>query len=65
LEDRELRTVVWSTVMALLRGAHVSRFPKHRSFGKGLPLIVVYGAVILALLEGTPLNLSARLDVRY
>jgi len=51
--------------MALLRGAHVSRFPKHRSFGKGLPLIVVYGAVILALLEGTPLNLSARLDVRY
>jgi len=59
LEDRELRIVVWSTVMALLRGAHVSRFPKHRSFGKDLPLIVVYGAVILALLEGRKSHIAS------
>ena len=32
--------------------AHVSRFPNRRSFGKDLQLIVVYGAVILAFLEG-------------
>ena len=31
--------------------AHVGRFP-NRSFGKDLQLIVVYGAVILAFLEG-------------
>ena len=37
--------------MTLLRVAHVSRFPNH-SFGKTLHLIVVYGAVILAFIEG-------------
>jgi DNA-binding IclR family transcriptional regulator len=31
--------------------AHVGRFP-NRSFGKDLQLIVIYGAVILAFLEG-------------
>jgi hypothetical protein len=35
----------------LLRLAHVCRFP-NRIFGKDLQLIVVYGAVILAFLEG-------------
>jgi predicted transcriptional regulator len=52
LEHRELRIVYWSTLITLLRMAHVSRFPNRRSFGKDLQLIVVYGAVILALLEG-------------
>ena len=51
-EHRELRIVYWSTLITLLRMAHVSRFPNRRSFGKDLQLIVVYGAVILALLEG-------------
>jgi hypothetical protein len=51
LEHRELRIVYWSTLITLLRVAHVSRFP-NRSFGKDLQLIVVYGAVILAFLEG-------------
>jgi hypothetical protein len=51
LEHRELRIVYWSTLITLLRGAHASRFP-NRSFGKDLQLILVYGAVILAFLEG-------------
>jgi hypothetical protein len=51
LEHRELRIVYWSTVITLLRVAHVGRFP-NRSFGKDLQLIIVYGAVILAFLEG-------------
>jgi predicted transcriptional regulator len=51
LEDRELRIIYWRTLMTLLRVAHVSRFPNH-SFGKTLHLIVVYGAVILAFIEG-------------
>jgi hypothetical protein len=51
LEHRELRIVYWSTLITLLRLAHVGRFP-NRSFGKDLELIVVYGAVILAFLEG-------------
>jgi hypothetical protein len=51
VEDRELRIIYWRTVMSLLRVAHVSRFP-NRSFGKDLQLIVVYGSVILAYLEG-------------
>jgi IclR helix-turn-helix domain len=51
LEHRELRIVYWSTLITLLRVAHVGRFP-NRSFGKDLQLIVVYGAVILAFLEG-------------
>jgi hypothetical protein len=51
LEQRELRIVYWSTVITLLRVAHVGRFP-NRSFGKDLQLIIVYGAVILAFLEG-------------
>ena len=51
VEHRELRIVYWSTLITLLRMAHVGRFP-NRSFGKDLQLIVVYGAVILALLEG-------------
>ena len=52
VEHRELRIVYWSTLITLLRVAHVSRFPNRRSFGKDLQLIVVYGAVILAFLEG-------------
>jgi hypothetical protein len=36
---------------SLLRVAHAGRFP-NRSFGKDLQLILVYGAVILAFLEG-------------
>ena len=51
LEHRELRIVYWSTLITLLRVAHAGRFP-NRSFGKDLQLIVVYGAVILAFLEG-------------
>ena len=51
LEDRELRVIYWRTLITLLRVAHVSRFP-NRSFGKDLQLIVVYGAVILAVIEG-------------
>jgi hypothetical protein len=51
VEDRELRIIYWRTVMSLLRVAHVGRFP-NRSFGKDLQLIVVYGSVILAFLEG-------------
>ena len=51
LEHRELRIVYWSTLITLLRVAHVGRF-QNRSFGKDLQLIVVYGSVILALLEG-------------
>ena len=51
LEHRELRIVYWSTLITLLRVAHVGRFP-NRSFGKDLQLLVVYGAVILAFLEG-------------
>jgi predicted transcriptional regulator len=51
VEHSELRIVYWSTLITLLRVAHVSRFPD-RSFGKDLQLIVVYGAVILAFLEG-------------
>jgi hypothetical protein len=51
LEHRELRIVYWSTLITLLRVAHVGRFP-NRSLGKDLQLIVVYGAVILAFLEG-------------
>ena len=51
LEDRELRIIYWRTLMTLRRVAHVSRFPNH-SFGKTLHLIVVYGAVILAFIEG-------------
>jgi hypothetical protein len=51
LEHRELRIVYWSTLITLLRLAHVGRFP-NRSFGKDLQLIVVYGAVILTFLEG-------------
>ena len=51
VEHRELRIVYWSTLITLLRVAHVGRFP-NRSFGKDLQVIVVYGAVILALLEG-------------
>jgi hypothetical protein len=51
LEDRELRVIYWRTLITLLRVAHVSRFP-NRSFGKDLQLIVIYGAVILAVIEG-------------
>jgi len=51
LEHRELRIVYWNTLITLLRVAHVGRFP-NRSFGKDLQLIVVYGAAILAFLEG-------------
>jgi IclR helix-turn-helix domain len=51
LEHRELRIVFWSTLITLLRVAHAGRFP-NRSFGKDLQLIIVYGAVILAFLEG-------------
>jgi hypothetical protein len=51
LEHRELRIVYWSTLITLLRVAHASRFP-NRSFGKDLQLIIIYGAVILAFLEG-------------
>jgi hypothetical protein len=51
VEDRELRIVYWRTLITLLRVAHVGRFP-NRSFGKDLQLIVVYGSVILAFLEG-------------
>jgi hypothetical protein len=51
LEHRELRIVYWSTLITLLRVAHASRFP-NRSFGKELQLIIIYGAVILAFLEG-------------
>jgi hypothetical protein len=51
VEDRELRIIYWRTVMSLLRVAHVSRFP-NRSFGKDLQLVVIYGSVILAYLEG-------------
>ena len=51
LEHRELRIVYWSTLITLLRVAHVGRFP-NRSFGKDLQLIIIYGAVILAFLEG-------------
>jgi hypothetical protein len=48
LEDRELRIVYWRTLITILRVAQVARFP-NRSFGKTLPLIVVYGAAILAI----------------
>ena len=51
VEHRELRIVYWSTLITLLRVAHVGRFP-NRSFGKDLQLIIIYGAVILAFLEG-------------
>jgi len=51
VEHRALRIVYWSTLITLLRVAHVGRFP-NRSFGKDLQLIVVYGAVILAFIEG-------------
>ena len=51
LEHRELRIGYWSTLITLLRVAHVGRFP-NRSFGKDLQLIIIYGAVILAFLEG-------------
>jgi hypothetical protein len=51
LEHHQLRIVYWSTLITLLRVAHVGRFP-NRSFGKDLQLIVVYGVVILAFLEG-------------
>ena len=51
VEHRDLQIVYWSTLITLLRVAHLGRFP-NRSFGKDLQLIVVYGAVILAFLEG-------------
>src|SRR6516225_9156318 len=35
VEHRELRIVYWSTLITLLRMAHVGRFP-NRSFGKDL-----------------------------
>jgi len=51
VEDRELRIVYWRTLITSLRVVHVDRFP-NRSFGKDLQLIIIYGAVILAFLEG-------------
>jgi len=51
VEDRELRIVYCSTLITLLRLAHIGRFPR-RGFGKDLQLIVVYGTVMLAYLEG-------------
>ena len=51
VEHRDLQIVYWSTLITLLRVAHLGRFP-NRSFGKDLQLIVVYGAAILAFLEG-------------
>jgi len=50
-DHRELRIVYWRTLIALLRGAHATRFP-NRSFGKDLQLLFVYGAAILAFSEG-------------
>jgi predicted transcriptional regulator len=50
-DHHELRIVYWSTLIALLRGAHTTRFP-NRSFGKDLQLLFVYGAAILAFSEG-------------
>ena len=67
VEDRELRIVYWRTVMSLLRVAHVGRFP-NRSFGKDLQLIVVYGSVILAYLEGrkpTIANIARSLELPH
>jgi hypothetical protein len=67
VEDRELRIVYWRTLMSLLRVAHVSRFP-NRSFGKDLQLIVVYGSVILAFLEGrkpTIANIARYLELPH
>jgi hypothetical protein len=51
VEDRELRIVYWRTLITSLHVVHVDRFP-NRSFGKDLQLIVVYGSLILAYLEG-------------
>jgi len=48
-DHHKLRIVYWSTLIALLRGAHATRFP-NRSFGKDLQLLFVYGAAILAFL---------------
>jgi len=67
VEDRELRIVYWRTVMSLLRVVHVGRFP-NRSFGKDLQLIVVYGSVILAFLEGrkpTIANIARSLELPH
>jgi hypothetical protein len=67
VEDRELRIVYWRTLMSLLRVAHVGRFP-NRSFGKDLQLIVVYGSVILAFLEGrkpTIANIARYLELPH
>jgi len=50
-DHHELRIVYWRTLIALLRGAHTTRFP-NRSFGKDLQLLFVYGAAILAFSEG-------------
>jgi hypothetical protein len=51
VEDRKLRIVYCSTLITLLRLAHIGRFPR-RGFGKDLQLIMVYGTVMLAYLEG-------------
>jgi predicted transcriptional regulator len=67
VEDRELRIVYWRTLLTSLRVVHVSRFP-NRSFGKDLQLIVVYGSVILAYLEGrkpTIANIARYLELPH
>ena len=67
VEDRELRTVYWRTLITSLRVVHVDRFP-NRSFGKDLQLIVVYGSVILAFLEGrkpTIANIARYLELPH
>ena len=50
VEDRKLRIVYCSTLITLLRLAHIGRFPR-RGFGKDLQSIVVYGTVMLAYLK--------------
>ena len=67
VEDRELRIVYWRTLITSLRFAHAGRFP-NRSFGKDLQLIVVYGSVILAFLEGrkpTIANIARYLELPH
>jgi hypothetical protein len=67
VEDRELRIVYWRTLITSLRVVHVDRFP-NRSFGKDLQLIVVYGSVILAFLEGrkpTIANIARYLELPH
>ena len=67
VEDRELRTVYWRTLITSLRVVHVDRFP-NRSFRKDLQLIVVYGSVILAFLEGrkpTIANIARYLELPH